>query len=68
VADASGRDALWIIESPLPVAEDEAADPLGACFAPDQFPTDAGEAALLDRKIASVLAEGVGTESYHKHD
>jgi hypothetical protein len=59
VADASGRDALWIIESPLPDAEDEAADPLGACFAPDQFPTDAGEAALLDRTIESILAEGV---------
>jgi hypothetical protein len=59
VADASGRDALWIIEAPLPDAEDEAADPLGACFAPDQFPTDAGEAALLDRTIESILAEGV---------
>lgn len=59
VADASGRDALWIIESPLPDAEDEAADPLGACFAPDQFPTDAGEAALLDRTIEAILAEGV---------
>ncbi len=59
VADASGRDALWIIEAPLPDAEDEAADPLGACFAPDQFPADAGEAALLDRTIESVLAEGV---------
>lgn len=59
VADASGRDALWIIEAPLQDAEDEAADPLGACFAPDQFPADAGEAALLDRTIESVLAEGV---------
>jgi len=59
VADASGRDALWIIEAPLQHAEDEAADPLGACFAPDQFPADAGEAALLDRTIESVLAEGV---------
>ncbi len=59
VADASGRDALWIIDAPLQHAEDEAADPLGACFAPDQFPADAGEAALLDRTIESVLAEGV---------
>ncbi|WP_209507393.1 N-6 DNA methylase [Ruegeria sp. HKCCSP335] len=59
VADASGRDALWIIEAPLQHAEDEAADPLGACFALDQFPADAGEAALLDRTIESVLAEGV---------
>jgi hypothetical protein len=59
VADASGRDALWIIESPLPDAEDEAADPLGARFTPDQFPTDAGEAALLDRTIEAILAEGI---------
>ncbi|WP_168733250.1 Eco57I restriction-modification methylase domain-containing protein [Thalassobius vesicularis] len=59
VADAAGRDALWIIESPLPDAEDEAADPLGACFVPDQFLADAGEAALLDRTIESILAEGV---------
>ena len=59
VADASGRDALWIIDAPLQHAEDEAADPLGACFAPDQFPADAGEVALLDRTIESVLAEGV---------
>lgn len=59
VADASGRDALWIIESPPPDAEDKAADPLGACFAPDQFPADVGEAALLDRTIESILAEGV---------
>lgn len=59
VADAAGRDALWVIESPLADAEDEAADPLGACFEPDQFPVDAGEAALLERTIESILAEGV---------
>ncbi|MFY0624140.1 MAG: N-6 DNA methylase [Pelagimonas sp.] len=59
VADAAGRDALWVIESPLTDAEDEAADPLGACFEPDQFPADAGEAALLERTIESILAEGV---------
>ena len=59
VADAAGRDALWVIESPLADAEDEAADPLGACFEPHQFPADAGEAALLDRTIESILAEGV---------
>ncbi|MCE5972603.1 N-6 DNA methylase [Sinirhodobacter sp. WL0062] len=59
VADAAGRDALWIIAAPIPDAEDEAADPIGACFATDQFPSDAGDAALLDRTIESVLAEGV---------
>jgi len=59
VADGSGRDALWVIEAPLPDTEDEAADPLGACFTADQFPPETGGAALLDRTIESILAEGV---------
>ena len=59
VADTAGRDALWIIDAPIPDAKDEAADPLGMCFTPDQFPVDSGEGALLDQTIESVLAEGV---------
>lgn len=58
-ADASGRDALWVIEAPIPAPEDEASDPLGAYFTEDQFPPDLREAALTDRTIESVLAEGV---------
>lgn len=58
-ADASGRDALWVIEAPIPAPQDEASDPLGACFEEDQFPPDQREAALTDRAIESVLAEGV---------
>ena len=58
-ADASGRDALWVIEAPIPAPEDEASDPVGACFEEDQFPPDQREAALTDRTIESVLAEGV---------
>lgn len=58
-ADASGRDALWVIEAPIPAPEDEASDPLGACFTEDQFPPDLREGALTDRTIESVLAEGV---------
>lgn len=58
-ADASGRDALWVIEAPIPAPEDEASDPLGACFTEDQFPPDLREAALTDRTIESVLAEGI---------
>jgi methylase of polypeptide subunit release factors len=58
-ADASGRDALWVIEAPIPTQEDEASDPLGVCFTQDQFPPDLREAALLDRTIESVLGEGV---------
>ena len=59
VADTAGRDALWIIDAPIPDAKDEAADPLGMCFTSDQFPVDSGEGALLDQTIESVLAEGV---------
>lgn len=58
-ADGSGRDALWVIEAPIPAQEDEASDPLGACFIADQVPPDLREAALLDRTIESILAEGV---------
>lgn len=58
-ADATGRDALWVIEAPIPAPEEEASDPLGACFTADQFPSDLREAALTDRTIESVLAEGV---------
>jgi hypothetical protein len=59
VADSSGRDALWVIEAPIPAPEDEASDPLGACFTEDQLPPDQREGALTDRTIESVLAEGV---------
>ena len=58
-ADGSGRDALWVIEAPIPAPEDEASDPLGACFITDQVPPDLREAVLLDRTIESILAEGV---------
>lgn len=58
-ADATGHDALWVIEAPTPASEDEASDPLGACFTAEQLPPDMREAALLDRTIESVLADGV---------
>ena len=58
-ADGSGRDALWVIEAPIPAPEDEASDPLGTYFIADQLPPDLREAALLDRSIESILAEGV---------
>ena len=59
VADTTGRDALWVLEAPIPALDDEASDPLGSCFSPAQFPADAGDAALLDRPIESILADGV---------
>ncbi len=59
VADASGRDALWVIETPIPAADDEATDPLGTTFTADQFALDGGEMGLVDRSVESILAEGV---------
>ena len=59
VADTTGRDALWVLEAPIPALDDEASDPLGSCFSPAQFPIDAGDAPLLDRPIESILADGV---------
>jgi hypothetical protein len=57
--DGAGRDALWVIEAPIPALDDEASDPLGTCFMVEQLPSDLHEAALLDRTIESILAEGV---------
>jgi hypothetical protein len=59
VADTTGRDALWVIETPIPAADDEATDPLGTTFTADQFPLDGGETGLVDRSVESILAEGV---------
>lgn len=59
VSDAAGRDALWIFEMPLQDVSDEAADPLGTSFAPEQVSEDAREAAVVDRPLEEILAEGV---------
>lgn len=59
VANADGKDALWIIEAPVPGNEDEACDPLDAKFAKDQFAEEDLDAALLDQTIGECLAKGV---------
>ena len=59
VADASGRDALWILEAPYAEANDEATDPLSICFQATQFPAEMRENALLSHSIAELLADGV---------
>lgn len=59
VADAAGRDALWLLEAPIADVDDEAADPLGACFSEEQFPEDSREAALTDKPIEELLGDGV---------
>lgn len=59
VADADGRDALWIFEAPVTDVSDEAADPLSACFAEHQVPAEAVEDTVLDRPIEEILGDGV---------
>lgn len=59
VADASGRDALWVFEAPNSDADDEATDPLSICFQAEQFPAEMQEGALLDKAIEEFLADGV---------
>jgi hypothetical protein len=59
VADTAGRDALWIVATTMPDVADEAADPLGAAFSPDQYPADAPGGAITDRPLEEILGEGV---------
>ncbi len=59
VSNADGKDALWIIEAPVPGNEDEASDPMDAKFSKDQFAKEDRDAALLDQTIGEFLAKGV---------
>ncbi|MEZ5897893.1 MAG: N-6 DNA methylase [Hyphomicrobiaceae bacterium] len=59
VADEEGRDAAWLLEAPLEGASDEASDPLGGCFEPDQFPEDEREFAETSHAIEEVLGDGI---------
>ncbi len=59
VSNTDGKDALWIIEAPVPSNEDEASDPMDAKFSKDQFAKEDRDAALLDQTIGEFLAKGV---------
>lgn len=59
VADADGRDRLWMIESPLPGKEDEAADPLSLSFSKDQFPDSLVASADTESTIQDVISSGI---------
>jgi len=59
VADEEGRDAAWLLAAPLEGASDEASDPLGGCFEPDQFPEDEREFAETSHAIEEVLGDGI---------
>lgn len=59
VADADGRDRLWIIEAPAPGKEDEAADPLSLSFSKDQFPESLAVGADTETTIQDVISSGI---------
>lgn len=57
--DADGKQALWIIETPVPAPGEEQADPLGQAFDREQFDSDEQEHAELEKTIEELLAEGI---------
>jgi hypothetical protein len=57
--DADGKQALWIIETPVPEAGEEQADPLGQAFDHEQFDSDEQEYAELEKTIEELLADGI---------
>ena len=57
--DANGKQALWIIETPVPAPGEEQADPLGQAFDREQFDSDEQEHAELEKTIEELLAEGI---------
>lgn len=59
VADADGRDRLWVIEASLPGKDDEAADPLSMSFSKDQFPESLSGSADPEVTIQDVISAGI---------
>ncbi|HAW19199.1 MAG TPA: hypothetical protein DCX14_03370, partial [Flavobacteriales bacterium] len=57
--NSDGKQALWIIETPLPPAGEEQADPLGQSFDLNQFESDDRELAEVDKTIEELLSEGI---------
>ena len=59
VADADGRDVVWLLEAPLEGVEDKSSDPLGGNFSVDQFADDERECAETERAIEEILGDGI---------
>lgn len=57
--NADGKQALWIVETPVPAPGEEQADPLGQAFDREQFDSDEQEHAELEKTIEEFLAEGI---------
>lgn len=59
VADADGRDVVWLLEAPTEDGTDDTADPLGVSFRPDQLAEDEREFAETEMAIEQILADGI---------
>ena len=64
VANADGRDILWILEAPLPDKADWSADPLSAAFQPQQFTDEEREYAETGEPIEQIIAKGIFAAKY----
>jgi len=59
VADANGRDVLWVLEAPMPDREDLNTDPLGMSFRPEQFAADEVAYAETSESVEELLGRGI---------
>jgi hypothetical protein len=59
LANADGRDVLWILEAPTPAKGDDAGDPMAMKFQMDQFHEADRSEAELDETIEDLLSRGV---------
>lgn len=59
VAEAEGRDVVWVLEAPIPDREDLLADPLSMQFSGDQFTDEEVEFAETNETIEEILAKGI---------
>lgn len=59
VADAEGRDALWLLEAPVFDQGEESADPLGARFQPEQFSEEDRPEGECGLTLAELLGAGI---------
>ena len=57
--DADGKQALWIIETSVPAAGEEQADPLGQTFDREQYNSNEQKHAELEKTIEELLADGI---------
>lgn len=64
VANADGRDILWVLEAPLPDKTDWSADPLSAAFQPQQFTDEEREYAETGEAIEQIMTKGIFAAKY----